>query len=167
MIKYFGFFFLSFWILQLGLLPPTLNCQLRGWWIFFFQTSTMFVLIQYICAAFFLAVFRAAVWIHPIKAWRCSWWPLANRTCQRFFLDPSPRTRKPHTDTLCPRVSVWIQRLLLFYSWFQSSHQKIGEANMLQKYTDIRQIFSIYTALGQSSPALTIRLNVVRNCSTF
>lgn len=39
--------------------------------------------------------FRAAVWIRPIRAWRCSSWPLDNRMCQRFCSDPSPRTRKP------------------------------------------------------------------------
>lgn len=37
---------------------------------------------------------RVAAWTRPIKAWRCSWWPLANRTCRRFCSDPSPRTRK-------------------------------------------------------------------------
>ncbi len=52
--------------------------------------------------------FRVAAWIRPIKAWRCSWWPLANRTCRRFCLDPSPRTRKPlsfnnrHTQSSLP-----------------------------------------------------------------
>lgn len=67
------------------------------------QPTWCFLLIKCICSASF-AVFRAAVWIRPIKAWRCSWWPLANRMCQRFCSDPSPPTRKPHTDTLCPHV---------------------------------------------------------------
>lgn len=121
---------------------------------------------MFLSCLFFLAVFRAAVWIHPIKAWRCSWWPLANRTCQRFCSDPSPHTRKPHADTLCPHVGVWIQLLLLFYSRFQSSHHNIEEANMLQNYTVIQEMFSIHTALDRSSFSSTICLNVVINCFT-
>lgn len=38
--------------------------------------------------------FRVAAWIHPIKAWLCSWWPLDNRTSLRFCSDPSRHTRK-------------------------------------------------------------------------
>lgn len=58
-----------------------------------------------------LSVFRVAAWIHPIKAWRCSWWPLANRTCRRFCSVPSPRTRKllsfsnPHTQSSLPTLN--------------------------------------------------------------
>lgn len=62
-----------------------------------------------------LPVFRAAAWTRPIKAWRCSWWPSASRTCQRFCLDPCRRTRKlpsfsnrlaqsRHLGALCPTV---------------------------------------------------------------
>lgn len=64
----------------------------------FFPVFQLFVWFVFI---YFLAP-RAAAWTQPIRAWHCSWWPWASRTCQRSCSDHSPRTRKSPS----PRTSV-------------------------------------------------------------
>lgn len=101
-LVYYKVFFSMFSLKMLQLVLLTLrplNCQLGGCRLF---PKNSLHDVVYANSMFLpcLLVFRAAVWIHPIKAWRCSWWPLANRTCQRSCSDPSPRTRKPHRHTL-------------------------------------------------------------------
>lgn len=77
-----------------------------------------------------LPVFRAAAWTRPIKAWRCSWWPSASRTCQRFCSDPCRRTRKlpsfsnrraqsRHSGALCPTVELFSGAQMFCYSFTQ------------------------------------------------